>query len=32
MTDEDAGRAGRMIAGHASYGQVVQEIGARQQR
>jgi hypothetical protein len=28
MTDDDAERAGRMIAGHASYEQVVQEIRA----
>ena len=31
MTDDDAERAGRMIAGHASYEQVVQEIRARHQ-
>jgi hypothetical protein len=28
MTDDDAERAGRMIAGHASYEQAVQEIRA----
>ena len=32
MTDDDAERAGRRIAGHASYEQVVQEILARHQR
>lgn len=32
MTDDDAERAGRMIAGHASCEQVVQDIRARQQR
>ncbi len=32
MTDDDAERAGRMIAGHASYEQVVQEVRARHQR
>ncbi len=28
LTDDDAERAGRMIAGHASYQQVIQEIRA----
>jgi hypothetical protein len=32
MTDDDAERAGRMIAGHANLEQVVQEIRARHQR
>jgi hypothetical protein len=32
MTDDDAERAGRMIADHATYDRVVQEIRARHQR
>lgn len=32
MTDDDAERAGRMIAGHVSYEQVVKEIRASHRR
>ncbi len=32
MTDDDAERAGRMIAGHTSYEQTIQETRTKNQR